>query len=376
MSFIPVNEPLVGKKELKYVSDALKTGWISSEGEYLKAFEKGFAAYVGVKHGVAVNNGTSALILALRALDLPAGSEVIMPSFTIVSCALACVYNGLVPVFVDSERDTFNADVKQVAKAITKRTKAIMAVHIYGHPADMGAMRALARKHKLLLIEDFAEAIGSEYKGRLCGSLGDVSCASFYANKVITTGEGGMCLTNSDALAEKMRDLRNLSHARGARFVHYELGHNFRMTNVQAAIGLGQLETVKARVKRKIEVAALYTKLLKPLEKEGLLTLPVQKKWAKNTYWMYGVLLNRERGVKAAEVMKAMGAKGVQTRPFFYPMHLQPAFKAYKWFKKQSLPVSEELYDYGFYLPSGLTLTGAQVKAAALALKEVLHGLR
>ncbi len=376
MSFIPVNEPLVGKKELKYVSDALKTGWISSEGEYLKAFEKGFAAYVGVKHGVAVNNGTSALILALRALDLPAGSEVIMPSFTIVSCALACVYNGLVPVFVDSERDTFNADVRQVAKAITRRTKAIMAVHIYGHPADMGAMRALARKHKLLLIEDFAEAIGSEYKGRLCGSLGDVSCASFYANKVITTGEGGMCLTNSDALAEKMRDLRNLSHARGARFVHYELGHNFRMTNVQAAIGLGQLETVKARVKRKIEVAALYTKLLKPLEKEGLLALPVQKKWAKNTYWMYGVLLNRERGVKAAEVMKAMGAKGVQTRPFFYPMHLQPAFKAYKWFKKQSLPVSEELYDYGFYLPSGLTLTGAQVKAAALALKEVLHGLR
>lgn len=375
MNMIPVNEPLVGKKELKYVSDALKTGWISSEGEYLKAFEKNFAAYVGRAHGVAVNNGTSALILALRALDLPPGSEVILPSFTIISCALACVYNGLVPVFVDSERDTFNADVKQVEKAITKRTRAIMAVHIYGHPADMDAINGLARKHKLLVIEDFAEAIGSEYKGRLCGGFGIVSCVSFYANKVITTGEGGMCFTDDPALAEKMRNLRNLSHAPGARFVHYELGHNFRMTNVQAAIGLGQLETVKARVAKKLRVAAQYDKLLKGLEDEGLLALPVEKPWAKNTYWMYGVLLAKARGRKAAEVMKAMAAKGVQTRPFFYPMHSQPAFKAYKWFCRQSLPVSEELYEYGFYLPSGLTLTAAQVKRAAEALKEVLHGV-
>ena len=366
---IPVNEPLILTKEVEYVNEALKTGWISSEGRFIKEFEQKFAKYVNREHGIAVDNGTNALILALRALDIPEGHEIIIPSFTIISCALACIYNDLVPVFVDSEEDTWNMDISKIEEKITDKTHAIMIVHIYGHPMDVDKVMEIAQKHDLYVIEDFAEAIGSEYKREKCGNVGDISCVSFYANKVVTTGEGGMCLTNNEKLADKLRQLRNLTFIPQRRFVHFELGYNFRMTNIQAAIGLAQAERIEESVRKKIWIGKTYTNLLSPLKEKGIVQLPVEKEWAKNTYWMYGVVLNKKSGLDAQEVMKRLLEKEVQTRPFFYPMHLQPAFEKFSWFRKESLPVSENIYKYGFYLPSGLTLTEEQLFKVVKGMK-------
>ncbi len=373
---IPVNEPYIGEKELEYVNEAIKTGWISSEGRFIKAFEERFADYIGRKYAIAVNNGTNALILAVKALNLPAESEVIIPSFTIISCALACIYNNLIPVFIDSEEDTWNMDVSGIESKITEKTKAIMPVHIYGHPVDMDKIMDIAKRYNLYIIEDFAEAIGSEYKGMKCGSFGDISCASFYANKAITTGEGGMCLTDSDAIAEKMRSLRNLSFIPEKRFVHEELGFNFRITNIQAAIGLAQIERIEEHVKKKIWVGKRYTALLKDIEERGLIKLPAEREWAKNTYWMYGIVLKDVLRLRARDVMKELEKKMIQTRPFFFPMHMQPVFTRAPWYRKETLPVSEKLYEYGFYLPSGLTLKEEEIEDVASALKEVLNGAR
>ncbi len=373
---IPVNEPYIGEKELEYVNEAIKTGWISSEGRFIKAFEERFADYIGRKYAIAVNNGTNALILAVKALNLPAESEVIIPSFTIISCALACIYNNLIPVFIDSEEDTWNMDVSGIESKITEKTKAIMPVHIYGHPVDMDKIMDIAKRYNLYIIEDFAEAIGSEYKGMKCGSFGDISCASFYANKAITTGEGGMCLTDSDAIAEKMRSLRNLSFIPEKRFVHEELGFNFRITNIQAAIGLAQIERIEEHVKKKIWVGKRYTALLKDIEERGLIKLPAEREWAKNTYWMYGIVLKDVLRLRARDVMKELEKKMIQTRPFFFPMHMQPVFTRAPWYRKETLPVSEKLYEYGFYLPSGLTLKDEEIEEVTSALKEVLNGAR
>ncbi len=370
---IPVNEPYIGEKEIEYVNEAIKTGWISSEGKFIKAFEERFADYIGRKYGVAVNNGTNALILALKAAGLPEGSEVIIPSFTIISCALACIYNNLIPVFIDSEEETWNMDVFKIEEKITERTKAIMPVHIYGHPVNMDEVLKIARRHNLFIVEDFAEAIGSEYKRKRCGSFGDISCVSFYANKAITTGEGGMCLTDDSRIAERLKRLRNLAFVPEKRFIHYELGFNFRLTNIQAAIGLAQVERIEEHVKRKIEIGKRYIMLLKELEEKGLIRLPVEKEWARNTYWMYGIVLNSSSGFNAESAMKILSEKGIQTRPFFYPMHLQPAFEVYPWSKRESLPVSEYLYKYGFYLPSGLTLKEEEINEVTSALREALN---
>jgi perosamine synthetase len=370
---IPVSEPLIGRHELRFVRECLKSGWISSEGRFIPAFEAAFANQMGRRCGVAVNNGTNALILALRALDLPAGSEVILPTFTIISCALACIYNNLVPVFIDAEPDTWNMAVDQIENKISARTKVIMPVHIYGHPVNMDKIEAIAGKYNLQVIEDFAEAIGSEYKGKKCGGFGHVSCASFYANKLISTGEGGMCLTDDEKLAEKMRQLRNLAFVPEQRFVHQELGFNFRMTNIQAAIGLGQMENYDSHLQKKFTMAACYRSLLAKLEQRGLITLPVERPGVVNSYWMFGVLLTKKSDWEAAAVIKKLAEKGVQTRPFFYPLHRQPAFRDFPWFRKVYLPVSEELYKYGFYLPSGLTLHKEQQKKIATALEEVFQ---
>ncbi len=369
---ISVNEPLVLEKEAKYVNEAVKSGWISSTGKFVRSFERQFAAYVGRSEGISVSNGTSALILAIRALNLPEGSEVILPSFTIISCALACIYNNLIPVFVDSEKETWNIDVSKIEEKITHQTKAIMPVHIYGHPVDMDVILAIAKKHNLFVVEDFAEAIGSEYKGTKCGGFGDISCVSFYANKVITTGEGGMCLTDDEELAERLRRLRNLAFSPNERFVHYELGFNFRLTNIQAAIGLAQLERIEEHVKKKIWIGKTYNALLAPLQKKGILQLPAEKEWALNTYWMYGVVLNRDAGPDAKTVMNHLAENGVQTRPFFYPLHKQPAFEKFKWYREETLPVSENLYKYGFYLPTGLTLNQKSIERVAAVLKAAL----
>jgi perosamine synthetase len=367
---IPVNEPLIGDKEADYVLDCLRTGWISSAGRYIEEFERRWAAYCGMEFGVAMCNGTVALSAAVACLDLQPGDEIILPTFTIVSCALAVVENGGVPVLVDSDPRTWTMDVAQVAAKITPRTRAIMPVHIYGHPVDMDPLRALADRHNLALIEDAAEAHGAEYKGRRCGGLGDLACFSFYANKIITTGEGGMVLARDAATADRLRAERNLAFRSDRRFYHTELGHNYRLTNVQAAIGLAQLERIDEHLERKRWLGRAYTERLRSLPQ---LQLPIEEPWAKNVYWMYGLVLADALPFDAAELARRLAAQGVQTRPFFLGMHEQPVFHRRGLFRDEHYPVAERLARRGLYLPSGLTLTEGQVEKVAHAVSRVFN---
>jgi len=366
---IPVNEPLIGAREAEYVMECLKTGWISSEGKFIKEFEDRWAAYCGMKYGVAVSNGTVALQSAVACLDLKPGDEVIMPTFTIISCAQAVTYNGGVPVLVDADPRTWCMDVGQVEAKITSRTRAIMPVHIYGHPVDMALLWELARRHNLAIIEDAAEAHGAEYKGRRCGGLGDLNCFSFYANKIITTGEGGMVLTDREDYAERLRSLRNLCFKKERRFYHTELGNNFRLTNLQAAIGLAQLERIEESVRHKRWMGAAYTERLRDVP--GL-QLPVEEPWAKNVYWMYGVVLDESTGLDAAEFARRLAERGVMTRPFFLGMHEQPVLQQMGLFIGERYPVAERLARQGLYLPSGMTLTESQVDRVCTAVRDVL----
>lgn len=365
---IPVNEPFIGEQEKRNVAECLETGWISSAGSFIDRFEREFAEYCGVRHGISVANGTVALELAVACAGIGPGDEVILPTFTIVSCAQAVVYNGATPVLVDSEPDTWCMDVGQVAEKIGPRTRAIMPVHMYGHPVDMDPLRRLADEHGLLIIEDAAEAHGAQYRGRRCGGLGDVSCFSFYANKIITTGEGGMLLTDDDRIAAEARSKRNLCFRGDRRFYHEELGYNFRLTNLQAALGVAQLERVEAVVERKREVAARYSAGLAGLP----LRLPVERDWALNVYWMYGLVVDAATGLDAAAVAERLAASGVETRPFFLGMHEQPAFWKRGLFADEHYPVAEELARQGLYLPSGTALTDAEIDTVIAAVWDVL----
>ena len=369
---IPVNEPLFCGNEKKYLMECVDTGWISSEGPFVKRFEEDFAAYVGCEHGVAVCNGTAALEVALAAAGVSKGDEVIMPAFTIISCALAALRVGAIPVLVDVESDTYNMDVSQVRDKITDKTKALMPVHMYGHPVDMDPLMKIAGKHNLKVVEDAAEVHGAEYKGRKCGGIGDVGSFSFYANKIITTGEGGMIVTNNAEAAEKARSYRNLAHSPEKRFLHKELGYNFRMTNLQAAVGVGQLECIDKFVSMKRKTAKSYTKRLSNID--GL-KLPQEKKWAKNVYWMYTVELDEKLGVSAEEVMALLKEKGVGTRSFFIGLHEQPCLRDLGLFEGDDYPVTERIAEYGFYLPSGLALTSEQIDTVCDAVEEVINGI-
>lgn len=369
MDMIPVNEPLLGGRELEYVTECVRTGWISSAGRFIEEFEKRWAEYCGMKHGVAVSNGTTALQLAMECIDLKPGDEVIIPSFTIISCALAVIYNGGVPVVVDSDPRNWCMDVSQIESKITQKTRAIMPVHVYGHPVDMDPLIELARASDLVVIEDAAEAHGAEYKGRKCGGLADISCFSFYANKIITTGEGGMVLTTTPERAEKLRSLRNLSFHQERRFFHTELGHNFRLTNLQAAIGLAQLERIDELVQKKRHIAMEYAKRLRDVP--GL-QLPVEETWARSVYWMYGIVLDEDTGIDAAEFARRLGAHGVDTRPFFLGMHEQPALWDRGYYRDERCPVTERISRQGLYVPSGLTLTAEQQDQVCEAVRKVL----
>jgi perosamine synthetase len=366
---IPVNEPMIGESEINYVMECLKTGWISSEGRFIREFEKRWADYCGMRHGIAVSNGTAALQLAVACMDLEAGDEVILPTFTIISCAQAVIYNGGIPVLVDVDADTWSMDVNQIEAKLTSRTRAIMPVHMYGHPVDMDPLIELAGKHDLIVIEDAAEAHGAEYRGRRCGGLGDMSCFSFYANKIITTGEGGMVLTKREDTAEKLRSLRNLCFRPEQRFYHTELGHNFRLTNLQAAIGLGQLEKIEERIQHKRWMGAAYTEGLRGIDK---LQVPTEKEWARNVYWMYGVVLQEHTGLNAATFARRLAELGVMTRPFFLGMHEQPVLRRMGLFRDEHFPVAERLARQGLYLPSGMSLTEAQIEAVCSSVRKVL----
>jgi perosamine synthetase len=310
-----------------------------------------------------------ALEAAVAALGIGAGDEVIIPSFTIISCATAVVRAGAVPVVVDCEPDTWNMQVSDIEALITSRTRAIMAVHIYGLPVDMEPLMELARTHGLLVIEDAAEAIGQTCTGRPCGSFGDISVFSFYPNKLVTTGEGGMILVDSEQLAERCRSLRNLCFIPESRFVHEEMGWNMRMTNLQAALGVAQLHRLEAHLARKIEIGRLYNERLAGID--GL-TLPVEKTaYAENIYWVYGVVIKDDIAMSAREAMQSLGSAGIGTRPFFYPMHRQPVFRKMGLFEGISCPVAERIAERGFYIPSGLAMTDGQLDQVADEMRKL-----
>ncbi|HET6498094.1 MAG TPA: DegT/DnrJ/EryC1/StrS family aminotransferase [Coriobacteriia bacterium] len=367
---VPVNEPLLHESARAYVDECLRTGWISSEGRFIGEFERAWARYCGMEHGVAVTSGTTALQVAVAALGLEPGDEVIMPTFTIISCALAVIETGAVPVLVDADPRTWCMDVGHVEAMLTPRTRAIMPVHIYGHPVDMDPLLALATQHGLSVVEDAAEAHGATYKGHRVGGLGDLSCFSFYANKIVTTGEGGMVLARSEEHAERLRSLRNLGFRPDRRFYHTELGHNYRLTNVQAAIGLSQVERIAEHVGRKRWMGAAYTERLRDLP---CLELPVEEEWATSVYWMYGVVLADDVPFDAEEFARRLRAKGVDTRPFFLGMHEQPVLRARGLFEGERHPVAERIARRGLYLPSGLALTEEQLETVCTAVTEVLR---
>ncbi|MDQ3194339.1 MAG: DegT/DnrJ/EryC1/StrS family aminotransferase, partial [Bacteroidota bacterium] len=348
MDFIPVNEPLLNGNEKKYLNECIDTGWISSEGPFVKELEDKFSKRVGRKFGIAVCNGTAALEAAVLALGIGKGDEVIMPAFTIISCASAIIRAGATPVLVDAEPDTWNMNVEQIRNKLTKRTKAIMAVHIYGLPVDMDPLIELAVEYNLKIIEEAAEVIGQIYKEKQCGSFGDISTFSFYPNKHITTGEGGMIVTDDEDLAKKCRSLRNLCFEPQKRFVHSEMGYNFRMTNMQAALGKAQLERLDEFIKIKRSTGAKYTELFSD---NPMITIPIEKTaYSDNIYWVFGIVLNKECGFNSDDAMKRLSEKKIGTRPFFYPMHLQPVFQKTDLFKNESYPVSENLSANGFYI--------------------------
>jgi perosamine synthetase len=368
--FIPVNVPLLDGNEKKYLLECIETGWISSEGPFITEFEQKFAARMGRKHGIAVCNGTAAIDATIEALDIGPGDEVIMPTFTIISCISQIVRNGGNPILIDSDPNTWNMDVTQIESRITSRTKAIMIVHIFGLPVDVEPILEIAKRHNLKVIEDAAEMHGQNYKGKACGSFGDVSIFSFYPNKHITTGEGGMILTDDDALAEACRSLRNLCFQPTKRFVHERLGWNLRMTNMQAALGLAQLERLDQFVDRKRHMGALYTNILKDVK--GL-QLPQEKtNYAENVYWVYGLLVDESTGMNAEIVMRKLAERGIGTRPFFYPMHQQPILRRMGLFEGAHYPVAERMYRQGFYLPSGLGLTDRQFERSAEEVTKVI----
>lgn len=364
---IPVNEPVLTDRDFDYLKDAFLSGWISSSGKYIEEFERSWAEYCGMQHGVAVSNGTAAIQLALEAANIGEGDEVIMPSFTIISCCQAVTNLGAIPVLVDVDPDTWCIDVTKIENRVTTKTKAIMVVHMYGHPVDMDAVVAISNKHNLIIVEDAAEVHGAKYlcqrgtpneKWMACGGIGHVSTFSFFANKLITTGEGGMILTSDSKIYNRAMMLRNLCFNAERRFKHYEIGYNYRLTNMQAAIGVAQVQRIDEIVNRKIEIGKYYQDQLSEIE--GI-QLQKQEPWAKSVYWVNAIVLDEGLNCSAETFCKELKKLGIETRPFFLGMHEQPAFVSMGLFGGERYPVSEGISERGFYLPSGLSLTKDQV---------------
>ncbi len=369
--FIPVCEPLLAGRESEYVNQCLTTGWISSAGAFLERFEDGMARLCAVAHGVACANGTAALHLACAALGLGPGDEVIAPAFSIVSTANAIGQTGATPVLVDVEPDTLCLDPRQAAAALTPASKAIMPVHMYGHPAEMDAILELARAHGLKVIEDAAQVHGASYHGRPLGGLGDMGCFSFFANKLITTGEGGMVVTDDEHLAQRLRLLRNLAHG-AKRFEHHELGFNYRLTNIQAALGLAQLERLEAIKLKKAAIGERYNQNLGDLP-ELTLYWGRHRAGCEPVMWMYGLLLPPDRD--RDQFMADLKVLGVDSRAFFLPLNQQPLYDgSHPGLPdlRGSFPVSEEAGRRGLYLPSGLSLTDEQIDRASQAVRRLL----
>jgi len=366
--FIPVNEPVLTGNEKKYLDQCIETGWISSEGNFVKQFEEKFAKRVNRNYAISVTNGSAALDAAVAAIGIKKGDEVIMPAFTIISCGAAIFRAGATPVLVDCNPYDYNMKVNEIESKVTSKTRAIMAVHIYGLPVDMDPLLELAQKYNLKVIEDAAEMYGQEYRGKPCGSFGDVSTFSFYPNKLITTGEGGMIVTDNEEIAQNCRNLRNLYFDKDRRYIHTDLGWNLRMSNIQAALGLAQLEQLDKFILKKRWMGKLYTELLRDVKN---IQLPIEKKdYAENIYWVYPIVLKKEMKMDAVEAMQILKISGIGTRHFFWPMHKQPVFLKAGLFKNENYPESEILADKGFYIPSGLALEEEQIIRTAKVIKE------
>ncbi len=368
-NFISVNDISLSNKEIEYAVDAIKSGFISgTTGEYIDKFESEFAKFCGTKFAVACSSGTTALQLAVRASGIKKGDEVLVNTFTNIASILAIIYNGATPVLVDSRRDTWSMNEKEVESKITNKTKAIMPVHILGHPVKMDVVMQLAHQYNLIVIEDAAEAHGAEFKGKKVGSIGHMGCFSFLAGKILTSGEGGMVVTDDKSFADKMKSLRSLAFGNGvSRYMHVDLGFNFRMTNIQAAIGYGQTQRAEDLINTRRTIASWYNENLKNIK--GI-TLPIEAEWAKNTYWMYGILINDEFGMTRDEFIYNLRNHGIDSRPFFVPMHKQQVFTQKKMFLNENLPVSEYLGSHGLYLPTGTTLTFENVETIANIIKQ------
>ncbi len=375
---IPVNTPLLEEEDIKTAEQALREGWFSSAGRYVEEFEANWAAFCGLKHGIAVSNGTTALQVAVEALKIGKGDEVIMPSYTIISCASAIVRAGATPILVDCDNLHFNMNIADIEERITPRTKAIMLVHMFGHPVDMDSVTAVAKKHGLKIIEDAAQAHGARYLSNRnsstpqwnnCGGLGDVSTFSFFANKLITTGEGGMVVTNDDEIAARSRSLRNLCFRPERRFLHTEHGHQFRLTSLQSALALGQIRRIDKIVEKKRHTAQRYREQLSTLQ---MLQMATEEPWAKSVFWVNWLVLDESCGLDAVQMANALKAKGVETRPFFLGMHEQPVFHDMGLFKSENYPITERIARQGLYLPSGLALKDDEVDQVCAAVHAVL----
>jgi len=361
---IRLAEPVLDKNEEKYLHECISTGFISSVGPFVKKFEKSFSNFCGTKYGIATANGTVALHLALESLGITKNNEVILPSFTMIAPANAIAYTGAKMRLVDSDA-TWNIDPQLIEKQITKKTKAVLIVHIYGHPVDMKPVLEIAKKHNLYLIEDAAEAHGAEYKGKKVGNFGDVSCFSFYANKIITTGEGGMVLTNNKKIAENAQSLRNLAFDKERKFKHERVGYNYRLSNLQAAVGLAQFERIDQFIKRRRRNARIYNEIFSKTDK---IQTPPEEKWAKNVYWMYSILAENQKS--RDKIMQKIKKFGIETRVMFLPMHKQKAFKNYKF--NSRFPVAEQLSKTGLNLPSGNNHTDKQVEFVANQIVKIV----
>lgn len=359
---IPIAKPEIGEEELRNVIDAVKSGWVSSKGPFIEEFEKSFSGYIGTKYGIATSNGTTALHLALVALGIGKGDKVLVPSLDFVSVANTVTYVGADPVFLDSHPEYWCIDPSKIADSIDKHTKAIIAVHLYGHPCDMDKIVKIATDYNLYLLEDCAEAHGAEYKNKKTGSFGVISCFSFYGNKIITTGEGGMCLTDREDLSEKMKILRDHGMNPHKKYWHDIIGFNYRMTNLQAALGVAQLKKIGQLINKKREIAATYNKLLKDLP---TVTPAPEMPWAKNVYWLYSILVEKALRNKIIEYLEQ---QGIEARPFFYPSHTLPPYK-----RNLQLPIAEELSARGLNLPSGHGLSENQIQEVIDSLRVILN---
>ena len=369
-SLFPVSSPYITKKDINSVNQTLKSGWISSDGPEIKKFEKKFSRFVDRKYSVAVSSGTAALEIAIKALNIKENDEVLIPNFTIISNALAVVRQQAKPVLIDCNLRDWNIKIEDIEKNISKKTKAIIITHIYSFPNEMDKILKICKKYNLLVIEDAAEVLGASYKNRMCGSFGDISTFSFYANKQITTGEGGMLSMNSFKAYEKCKSLRNLCFGKENRFNHDDIGWNYRMTNMQGALGLSQLKNIKYVVKRKMEIGSYYYKKL--CKNPNIQILPPFNLFSKNIYWVVGIVIKKNK-FTASMLSRKLAKYGISTRPFFWPMHKQKVFLRKKIFKKQKFPNSEYLSKYGLYLPSGLVLKKKEIHYICMKLNEILH---